>query len=50
MILVDYFNFRTCDVWEAIVTTRRGCKLGTFIQRVLGYKRGSDVIEVEVYL
>ena len=45
--LVDYFNVKACDIWEGNVTTRREILTEHICSpNMLGYKRGSDILEV----
>ena len=39
----------TLYIWEGNVTTRRDLYTGTFFLRIMGCKRGSDIMEVRVY-
>ncbi len=46
--LVVYFNVKTHDIWEGNVTIRRALNWEHPFPRVLGYKRRSDLKEVDI--
>jgi hypothetical protein len=46
--LMIYFNVETHDIWEENLATRIEIQIETPLHKVLGYKRRSDIKEVDI--